>query len=345
VTSGWLSGGGLSARMAAMLPDGRRLGAHLPLGGGMVKAVERAHEIGATALQIFGDNPTAWRRRAEPPKEQAAFRERLRELDIGPVAIHAAYLVNLAGFVADFHERSVDLLATDLDSAPGFAARFVNVHTGSHRGAGPAEGARRLAEGVARAIGRSERTADAPMLVLENSAGGGDSMGSTVEELADIADAIAARGVPTTSVGFCLDAAHAWGAGYRISDPDEVDRLVARFESLIGLERLAMVHLNDTRSGLGSRTDRHEHVGAGQIGPGGLRRLLSHPRLGRATYYLETPGMEDGYDAVNMARALDLAAGRELEPLPPEAFELSRDRSNAAPSLEDPALDAAGTRA
>jgi len=331
--------------MAAMLPDGRRLGAHLPLGGGMVKAVDRAHEIGATALQIFGDNPTAWRRRAAPPKELDQFRERLRDFDIGPVAIHAAYLVNLAGFVPDFHERSIEILAHDLDSAPGFGARFVNVHTGSHRGAGPAEGARRLADAVAKVLGRSAWEPGATTLVLENSAGGGDTMGSTVEELADLADAIAARGVASESVGFCLDAAHAWGAGYRISEPDEVDALVGRLDELVGLDRLKMIHLNDTRCGLGSRMDRHEHIGAGQIGADGLARLLTHPLLGRATYYLETPGMEDGYDAINIARALDLAAGRELDPLPPEAFELRRDRSKVAPAIEDPALDAAGTRA
>jgi deoxyribonuclease IV len=316
--------------MAAMLPNGRRLGAHLPLGGGMVKAVERAHAIGASAIQIFGDNPTAWRRREEPPKEQPAFRERLRELDIGPVAIHAAYLVNLAGRQADFFERSVEVLRHDVESAPGFAARFLNVHAGSHRGAGRPAGTAQIAEGIGRVLAETPDTSDAPMIVIENAAGGGDTIGSTVEELADIAEAIGDRGIEPVRVGFCLDAAHAWGAGYRISEPDEVDALVDRFDELIGLDRLVMVHLNDTRAGLGSRTDRHEHVGAGQIGPEGLRRLLLQPRLGRATYYLETPGMEDGYDAVNVARALDLAAGRDLAPLPPEAFELRRDRGRGA---------------
>jgi deoxyribonuclease-4 len=328
--------------MAAMLPDGRRLGAHLPLGGGMVKAVDRAHAIGATALQVFGDNPTAWRRRAEPPKEQPAFRARLRELDIGPVAIHAAYLVNLAGWQADFFERSVGVLAHDFESAPGFGARYVNVHAGSHRGAGPAAGAAHIADGIARVLSDSDHRSDAPLLVIENSAGGGDSMGSTVEELAAIADAIASRGVEPGRVGFCVDAAHAWGAGYRISEPDEVDALVDRFDALIGLDRLVMVHLNDTRSGMGSRTDRHEHIGAGQIGPDGLRRLLVHPALASATYYLETPGMDEGYDAVNIARALDLAAGRPLEPLPPEAFELRRDRTRVGPAADEGA-DGDGT--
>ncbi|HET9344675.1 MAG TPA: deoxyribonuclease IV [Candidatus Limnocylindrales bacterium] len=326
-----------------MLPDDRRLGAHLPLGGGMVKAVERAHEIGATALQIFGDNPTAWHRRAEPPKEQAAFRDRLRELDIGPVAIHAAYLVNLAGSTADFHERSIAVLTNDLASAPGFGARFVNVHAGSHVGAGPAAGITRLADGVARVLASVDDRPETPMLVIENSAGGGDTIGSTVEGLAEIADAIAARDVPGRRVGFCIDAAHAWGAGYRISEPDEVDALVERFDALLGLDRLVMVHLNDTRSGLGSRTDRHEHVGAGQIGAEGLRRLLVHPRLGRATYYLETPGMDSGYDAANISRALDLAAGKELEALPPEAFELRRERSKSPPA--DDGTDGDGSAA
>jgi deoxyribonuclease IV len=315
-----------------MLPDGRRLGAHLPLGGGMVKAVDRAQAIGATALQIFGDNPTAWRRRVEPPREQPAFRERLRELDIGPVAIHAAYLVNLAGRQADFFERSVEVLRHDVESAPGFAARFVNVHAGSHRGAGRAAGALHIAEGIGRVIAETPDGPDAARIVIENSAGGGDTMGSTLEEIAEIADAIGDRGIEPGRVGFCIDAAHAWGAGYEISQPDEVDALVDRFDDLIGLDRLAMVHLNDTRAGLGSRTDRHEHVGAGQIGPEGLRRLLVHPRLSGATYYLETPGMEEGYDAVNVARALDLAAGRPLEPLPPEAFELRRGSGRSAPA-------------
>ena len=228
-------------------------------------------------------------------------------------------------------------------SAPGFAARFVNVHAGSHRGAGPVAGAARIAEGVSAVLGRVD-AAETPMLVIENSAGGGDTMGSSVEELADIAEAIATCNVPSRRVGFCIDAAHAWGAGYRISEPDEVDALIDRFDALIGLDRLAMVHLNDTRSGLGSRTDRHEHVGAGQIGPEGLRRLLMHPRLGGATYYLETPGMDEGYDAVNVARALELAAGRALDPLPPEAFALRRGGARSAPAdddaSEDPAADA-----
>ena len=202
---------------APVLPDGRRLGAHLPLATGMVKAVERAHEIGATALQVFGDNPTAWRRRAEPPTELPAFRERLAALDIGPVAIHASYLINLAGPEPDFRERSIGLLTSELQAAPGFEARSVNVHIGSHRDTSVAAGTTRLADAVARVLAEVDDTPKAARLVLENSSGSGFGLGTSVTELADIAEAIAARGVAERRVGFCLDTAHAWGAGVDLS--------------------------------------------------------------------------------------------------------------------------------
>jgi deoxyribonuclease-4 len=295
----------------------------------MLKAVERAHAIGATAIQIFGDNPTAWKRRAEPPKEQERFRERLATYDIAPVAIHAAYLVNLAGDEADFFERSVAVLQSDLQAAPGFGASFINVHTGSHRGSGVETGVARVADGVARTLADAPSGPGSAMLILENAAGGGFAVGSTVEELAAIGDAIAARGVAAERLGFCLDTAHLWSAGYCVREPDATDELLERFDSLIGLQRLRMIHLNDSKSELGSRLDRHEHIAAGQIGGTGIAHLLTHPLLGHVAWYLETPGMDEGYDAVNMQRALDLAAGRQLEPLPPEAFHV-RSRSKFA---------------
>jgi len=315
-----------------MFPDGRRLGAHLPLGGGMVRAVERAHAIGANALQVFVDNPTAWRRRSEPSKEGPAFRARLAELDIGPVAVHASYLVNLAGPEADFFSRSVEVLASDLRAAPGFAARFVNVHAGSHRGAGPDAGVARLADGLALVLAEVDGGPGAPMVVIENSPGSGFGIGTDVGGLAHIAEALAARGIATGRVGFCLDTAHAWAAGIDLSDPDAIDAFLAGFDGRIGLDRLVMLHLNDSKSTLGSHLDRHDHLGAGQIGAAGLGHLLRHPRLAHAVYYLETPGMDEGYDAINVARAYDIAAGRPLAELPPEAMTLRGSRARSGPA-------------
>jgi deoxyribonuclease-4 len=322
-----------------MLPDGRRLGAHLPVAAGMVKAADRAHAIGAATLQIFSDNPTAWRRRSTPPRGLGVFLQRIVAHDIGPIAIHASYLVNLAGSDAASYERSVTLLTHELADAPSFGARFVNVHIGSHLGEGVETGIRRLARGVERvldavAAGRPRGGPAQPaMLVLENSSGGGGGLGTSVEELAGIADALEAHGIGRHEVGFCLDTAHAWGAGIDVGDPRAIDRVLVGFDRRIGLDRLVMVHLNDSRSELGSRSDRHEHLGAGRIDTRGLRHVLLHRGLAHAAYYLETPGMDEGYDAVNLGRALDLAAGRELAPLPPAAFEL---RGSAASRTAPP---------
>ncbi len=314
-----------------MQPAELRIGAHLPLGDGMVRAADRALEIGATTLQVFGDNPTAWRRRQEPPDELEAFRERLRVHGIGPVAVHAPYLVNLAGPDEDFHARSVEVLASDLRAAPGFGARFVNVHTGSHRGTGVAAGSARLADGVVRTLALVGDAADAATLVLENSAGSGFGIGVSVEELATIADQVAARGVAAHRVAFCLDTAHLWAAGHRLSHPDVTDALLERFDRLIGLDRLVMLHLNDSKSEAGSRLDRHEHIGAGGIGERGMAHLLRHPRLRGKPWYVETPGMDEGYDLINVARAKALAEGRPLDPLPPGAMTVRGSRARTGP--------------
>ncbi len=318
-----------------MLPDGRRLGAHLPLGNGMVKAVDRAHEIGASAIQVFVDNPTAWRRRLLPPAELPAFRARLAEYDIAPVAVHASYLVNLAGVEEDFFGRSVAVLASDLRAAPGFGGRFVNVHIGSHRGAGVAAGTERLADGLALTLAEVDGAPDAAMIALENSPGSGFGLGTDVAELAGIAEAAAARGLPPERIGFCLDTAHAWAAGIDVSEPAAIDAFLADFDDRIGLDRLVMIHLNDSKSELGSRLDRHEHLGAGRIGAAGLGHLLRHPALAHVTYYLETPGMDEGYDAVNVARAYDIAACRPLADLPPEAMNLRGSRAKSGPAPAD----------
>ncbi len=310
----------------------------------MVKAVDRAHEIGADAMQIFTDNPTAWKRRAEPPRELQAFRQRSRELDIRPISVHASYLVNLAGSNAESYERSIGMLAHELRQAPTFGARYVNVHIGSHLGLGVGAGIERLGEGILRTITAADAPAAAvegaeamveahatdatagpvtpAMLVLENSAGSGGGLGTSVEELAAIAGRIAAIGIPDDRVGFCIDTAHAWGAGIDIARPSAIDEFIAAFDDRIGLGRLVLIHLNDSRSERGSRTDRHEHLGAGQIGPEGLAHVLRHPGLGHVTYLLETPGMDVGYDAINLARARALVAGTPLEPLAAAAFEL-----------------------
>jgi deoxyribonuclease-4 len=325
--------------MAAMLPDGRRLGAHLPIADGMVKAADRATEIGATALQVFSDNPTAWHRRAEPSPEIAAFREALGARDIAPLVVHASYLINIAGADDLLRDRSIELLASELEAASRSGARIVNVHAGSHGGSGVDAGIARLVDGIARAFEAAEANDDAvaagpgrgpaPIVAVESSSGGGWGIGVSVAEWSAIAKAADEVPAIRDRVGFCLDTAHLWGAGIDVSRPAAIDDLLTAFDGEVGLNRLVLVHLNDTTAGLGSRMDRHEHLGAGEIGTDGLGHLVRHPRLGGVPIIIETPGMEEGYDAINLARARALARGETLAPLPPEAFALEPRRSRA----------------
>lgn len=301
-----------------MLSDGRPLGAHLPLSAGMVRTADRAAAIGATALQVFVDNPSSWRRRSTLPDELPAFRERLHQHGIAPLSAHAPYLVNLAA-PDEVHERSVALLASELRVASAYGAACVNLHIGSHRGSGVQAGIERLAVGLGRALEAAGDDGGRVALVLENSAGAGFGLGTTIEELGAIGRALDGAGVPRDRTGFCLDTAHLWGAGHQIGTAAGVDTVIEAFDAAVGLDRLRLVHLNDSRAACGSRADRHEHLGAGQIGVEGLARLLVHPALSRVAYILETPRMDEGWDATNMARARDLAAGRPLGPLPAEA--------------------------
>jgi deoxyribonuclease IV len=302
---------------------------HLGVAGGLFKAARRARQIGATALQIFSDNPTAWRRRSEPPPDAPAFVSYCQEHGIQPVVIHASYLINLAGSAEPFASQSRAGLVHELQRAPRYGARLVNTHIGSHRGGGHEAGMRRIATNVDAVLAETPKDV---RLVLENSAGGGDNVGSTIEELAGILDRVG--GADIDRVAFCLDTAHLWGAGHDVSTPDGVAAVLDQFDRLIGLTRLLLVHLNDSRSALGSRNDRHEHLGAGRIGPFGLAAFLRDPRLApTTTFVLETPGVDEGYDAVNMRRAWLLYGGAEtLAELPRGAFRLTRRSTRAAPA-------------
>jgi deoxyribonuclease-4 len=209
----------------------------------------------------------------------------------------------------------------EMQHAPTHGARLVNTHIGSHRGGGREAGLRLIIGNVDAVLADSPQEV---LLVLENSSGGGDNLGSRLEDLAAILDGADSK--QAHRLAFCLDTAHLWGAGYDIASPESAVAVLDRFDELIGLDRLALVHLNDSRSELGSRTDRHEHVGAGRIGPAGLAAFLRDPRLAAGTaFMLETPGVDEGYDAVNMRRAWLLYTGAESLPeLPPKAFRLNR---------------------
>jgi deoxyribonuclease IV len=305
-----------------------RVGIHLGVARGLLRAARRARQIGATALQIFSDNPTAWRRRSEPPADAPAFVAFCASEGIAPVAIHASYLINLCGSAEPFARQSIEGLTYEMQRAPAYGATLVNTHIGSHRGGGRAGGIARLGAAVSTVLRDSPQGV---RLVLENSAGGGDTIGGTLEELASILEAVPSSA--RDQLAFCLDTAHLWGAGYDISTAAGATALLDRFDELIGLDRLALVHLNDSRSLRGSRGDRHQHLGAGRIGAAGLAAFLRDPRLpGRTALVMETPGVDEGFDATNMRRSWLLYAGAEELPiLPPRAFRTSRASTRTGP--------------
>ena len=317
----------------------RCLGPHLPLGNGLLSAAERAAEIGATAVQVFTDNPTAWRRRSAPPPELPAFRARLAQAGVGTIAVHAPYLVNLCGPNEDFWQRSVATMANELRVAAQYGADFVVMHIGSHRGSTRELGIRRLTLGLRAVL---DEAAAAPLsvgdvyprVILENAPGSGDGIGATIEDLADIFDALGAAGLPLDRFGACLDTAHLWAAGYDIGDERGVARLVAGVERRLGRERVLMIHLNDSRTVLESHIDRHEHIAAGQLGERGMRALLEEPWLATLPTFLETPGMDSGYDLVNLQRLRQILAGESPPALPAEAFRLRGSRTRTAPPAE-----------
>jgi deoxyribonuclease-4 len=170
-------------------------------------------------------------------------------------------------------------------------------------------GVERTAQAIERIVRDLGPEGAVPRLVLEDSAGQGDSLGVTIEELGCILDAAERRGVPRQRLGVCLDTAHLWGAGYDLDDPGSVDAMLAGLDQVVGGDGLAMIHLNDSLAPKGSRADRHQHIGQGRIGERGLGHLVRHPRLSTVPMILETPGMEHGWDAVNMARVRALLAG------------------------------------
>jgi deoxyribonuclease-4 len=315
--------------------NGRRLGPHLPLGHGLLKAADRAAQIGATTVQVFTDNPTAWRRRAQPPKALAEFRARLRAAGIKDIAVHAPYLINLCGGNADFWEKSIVTVARELNVASQYGAKYLVMHVGSHRGLGRDEGIKRLVEGIRRSFALADETANnghmLPMLALENAPGTGDGIGAPIEDLADIIGAAAQAGLPIDRIGICLDTAHLWGAGYDISTYDGVEDLAMRIDEILGHERVVALHLNDSRATVGSHLDRHEHIGAGRMGEQGMSEVLNHPWFATLPTYLETPGMDSGYDKINLDRVRMVIAGEELPTLPPEAFTLRGSRARTAP--------------
>ncbi len=235
-------------------------------------------------------NPTAWRPPADDLAGSIAFAQAVRELQLEPVVIHAPYLINLGTLDSVIWEKSVTLLSWTLQRGAQLGASRVVFHTGSHRGAEVEAGIARVAEGIARIL---PETPPEVMLLLENDVGAGNSLGHNFEQLGAILSLLPQY---EERLGVCLDTAHLWGAGYDISGEQTTLKVLNSFAETIGLERLKVIHLNDTKMALGSHRDVHARLGEGIIGEEGLRALLHDVRLDHIAVLLETPIKTDEQD-------------------------------------------------
>jgi len=260
-----------------------RLGRHMPVGTSLLKAAEIAQEIGCTAMQMFASNPTAWTPPGGGESGCQVFAAAARARDLVPVVLHAPYLINLAAPEQANREKSIALLRWTLQRAALLGASAVVLHPGSHKGAGVEAGVDLVATAITHIL---PATPPEVLLLLENSVGAGHTLGGDFSELAAILQLLSAY---SDRLGVCLDTAHLWGAGHDISTHEAALQVLEHVEETIGLQRLQVLHLNDTAKALGSRRDVHTRIGEGVIGEEGLRTLLCDPRLAPMTVLLETP--------------------------------------------------------
>ena len=263
-----------------------RLGAHLSIAGGLPRAVDRAKASRCQALQIFTKSAGQWRARALPPEEIALFRAQVERTGIHPVVAHNSYLINLAAAAPALRAQSLAALGEELDRAESLGLQGLVMHPGSYTSGTEDDGLRLIGDGLAALL--AERPLGRTMVLLEHTAGQGTNLGHRFEHLAEILERV--DGSPR--VGVCLDTCHLLAAGYDLCSDDGYEHTFHELDRIVGLDRVKVFHLNDSKKPCGSRVDRHEHIGKGCLGLEPFRRLLNDPRFAGLPMLLETPKLE-----------------------------------------------------
>ena len=272
-----------------------RIGIHASISGELTHALREAAELECQTVQLFSRNPRGWAARALGATEVRAFRRERERLGLDPLFIHAPYLLNLAAANPEVRERSIRALRQEIRRAVQLGADYLILHPGSALGRSVEEGIR----ACARAIRQAMRgvAADSLGLLLENTAGQGHQIGWRFEHLAALLEALG-----DLPIGICLDTAHAFAAGYDLATEAGLAETLAQLQATVGLERVRVLHLNDTRIPRGGRVDRHWHVGEGNLGAEAFRRILTHVAFRGCPLILETPRKTLEDDRRNLAR-------------------------------------------
>jgi deoxyribonuclease-4 len=270
-----------------------RFGFHISIAGGFSKIVERAKARGCETIQFFSRNPRGWTYSPLNRKEVEAFRSSIPSSHLSPVFLHLPYLPNIASSKSKFYKRSIHSIVTDLQRAEHLGAHYLIIHIGHRMEASEDQAIEAVSRGIDQAF---EKVKNSVILLLENTAGQGTEVGHRFEQIQKIIEGIKEK----ERMGVCLDTAHTLEAGYDLSDRDGIEKTLENFEQTLGLKRLQLLHLNDSKTPLGSRKDRHWHIGEGHIGREGFRYLVNHPSLNHLPGIMETPRKDTVEDLKNM---------------------------------------------
>jgi len=282
----------------------RRIGVHLSTSGGSWTAVDRAVEIGANTFQIFSSSPRMWRASAIKPADAQKMRDLRAQFDVGPVAIHASYLINVCSQTETVRSNSVAAFRGEVERALALGAEFLVLHPGSWKGLTREEGLRLAAESIESAVAGIDFAGSNFHILIENTAGAEFSLGGKLEQVAELVERLR----PCAPVAVCLDTCHIHVAGYDIvSDAGYADTM-QQVGATLGFDTVKVWHCNDAKAAFGSKLDRHQHIGEGTIGAAPFRRLLHDARFAHCAFIAETPVDAPGDEARNVATLKALAA-------------------------------------
>jgi deoxyribonuclease-4 len=279
--------------------NGYRVGVHTSIAGGVSQAVERAAALNCSTMQIFSHNPRQWHKKVIPEEEIERFISLRQKYDIKPIYIHSSYLINLASVSAKVVSKSIDLLSYELNTADILGVDYVVIHIGSSGGESGKKARGRAVKAIMRAINTGKFRSS---ILLENTAGKRGDITSSIQDLAEIIDICNCDRIS----GICIDTCHAFSSNYNLASDEGLVRLIREIRDYIGLDKLRLIHLNDSKRPLGSGIDRHEHIGKGFIGFRGFKKILSHKRLSKVPMILETPKKNPDDDKKNLGKVFRL---------------------------------------
>ena len=283
----------------------KRIGVHVGTSGGVWTAVERAVQAGANTFQIFSASPRTWKASPVKAEDAAKMRELRAKHDVGPVAVHASYLINLCSQTESVRANSTMAFRGEVERALALGAEYLVLHPGSWKGLTREEGLRLAAESIEKAIDGLDFADKDFRILIENTAGAEFSLGGKLEQVAELVERLKA----CAPVGVCLDTCHVHVAGYDLVSPDGYVETMLLVKDTVGFDAVRVWHCNDAKAAMGSKLDRHEHIGEGTIGAEVFRRLLHDARVGHAAFIAETPVDAPGDEARTVGVLRTLAAG------------------------------------